>query len=315
MLRPSEFCSRAQAHARTLGSRARAHARRAPRLGAVALLLCCAASACVKKSDYDALQAKCTNEREELAQKLAAAEQRGISLEEALAKEQARAKELEAEVERLKGELEQNQARVLEQQNQLTEMVKNSSSMKASIQEMQEALNTLREQKKQTEARIAEFKKLLDSFKSLIDAGKLKVKVVRGRMVVELPSDVLFASGSIDLSEAGKAAVGEVGAIFVTMKDREFQIEGHTDDQPIKTARFPSNWELAAGRAIAVAHILIKSGLPPTSVSAASFGEFRPVASNTKPDTRAHNRRIEIVLVPDLSKVPGFEELEQIAKH
>jgi chemotaxis protein MotB len=279
------------------------------------LLCCCAASACVKKSDYEALQAKCQKEREELAAQLGAAEQKGVSLEEALAKEQARAKELEAEIERLKGELGESQTRVLEQQNQLTEMVKNSANMKASIQEMQEALNTLREQKKQTEARIAEFKKLLDSFKTLIDAGKLKVKVVRGRMVVELPSDVLFASGSIDLSEAGKAAVGEVGAIFVSMKDREFQIEGHTDDQPIKTARFPSNWELAAGRAIAVAQILIKSGLPPTRVSAASFGEFRPVASNAKPETRAQNRRIEIVLVPDLSKVPGFEELEQAAKN
>jgi chemotaxis protein MotB len=294
--------------------RARA-ARRASTLGSIALLSCCiAASACVKKSDYDALQAKCRQEQDDLAKALGAANQKGVSLEDALAKEQARAKELEAEVERLKAELADTQARVVEQQNQLTEMVKSSSNMKASIQEMQEALNTLREQKKQTEARIAEFKKLLDSFKSLIDAGKLKVKVVRGRMVVELPSDVLFASGSIDLSEAGKAAVGEVGAIFVSMKDREFQIEGHTDDQPIKTARFPSNWELAAGRAIAVSQILIKAGLPPTRVSAASFGEFRPVTSNAK-ETRAQNRRIEIVLVPDLSKVPGFEELDQVAKN
>jgi chemotaxis protein MotB len=310
MLRLSTFRVRARRRVSTVRSRARA---RSSTL--VVLLACClAASACVKKSDYEALQAKCKSEQEELAQKLGAAEQKGVSLEQALAKEQARAKELEGEVERLKGELADSQARVLEQQNQLTEMVKSSSNMKASIQEMQEALNTLREQKKQTEARIAEFKKLLDSFKSLIDAGKLKVKVVRGRMVVELPSDVLFASGSIDLSEAGKAAVGEVGAIFVSMKDREFQIEGHTDDQPIKTARFPSNWELAAGRAIAVAQILIKSGLPPTRVSAASFGEFRPVTSNAK-ETRAQNRRIEIVLVPDLSKVPGFEELEHAAKN
>jgi chemotaxis protein MotB len=126
---------------------------------------------------------------------------------------------------------------------------------------------------------------------------------------------VLFGSGSIDLSEGGKAAVADVGSIFVTMKDREFQVEGHTDDQPIKTARFPSNWELAAGRSIAVAQILIKSGLPPTRVSAASFAEFRPVASNAKPETRGQNRRIEIVLVPDLSKVPGFEELEHAAKN
>ena len=98
------------------------------------------------------------------------------------------------------------------------------------------------------------------------------------------------------------------------MADRQFQVEGHTDDQPIKTTRFPNNWWLASGRAIAVAEILIKAGLQTTAVSAASFGEFRPITSNSTPQGRAQNRRIEIVLVPDLSKVPGFEELDRAAR-
>jgi chemotaxis protein MotB len=63
-----------------------------------------------------------------------------------------------------------------------------------------------------------------------------------------------------------------------------------------------------------VAQILIKSGLQPNKVSAASFAEFRPVASNKDATGRAQNRRIEIVLVPDLSKVPGFEELQSVSK-
>jgi chemotaxis protein MotB len=280
-------------------------------VGVLSLLL---ASGCVKRTDYDALKVQSAREIGGLEAQLSEQQRKTQSLEEALAQEQAKSKQLSDEIARLTGELEAAQAKIAEQQNQIAEMVKNSSTLKASIEEMQDALAVLREQKRQTEARVAEFRKLLESFKALIDAGKLKVKVVRGRMVVELPSDVLFASGSIDLSEVGKASVAEIGAIFVTMKDREFQVEGHTDDQPIKTARFPSNWELAAGRAIAVSQILIKAGLPPTRVSAASFGEFRPVASNKKPESRAHNRRIEIVLVPDLSKVPGFEELEAAAK-
>ena len=274
-----------------------------------------ALSGCVKKSDYQALEARSKREHDELSAQLAAEKERGTTLEAALLQEQAKSKALGERVSELEAELSAEKARFVAQQQQLTEMVKSSTSMKASIQEMQDALNVLREQKRQTEARIAEFKKLLNSFKSLIDAGKLKVKVVRGRMVVELPSDVLFASGSIELSQAGKIAIGEVGTIFVTMKDREFQIEGHTDDQPIRTARFPSNWELAAGRAIAVSQILIKSGLPPTRISASSFAEFRPVAQNDKPELRAQNRRIEIVLVPDLSQVPGFDELEKAAKN
>lgn len=285
----------------------------------VPVLLACAlaapATGCVKKSEYEALEARSKADHDTLSAQLAQEKERGASLEAALAQEQANSKALGEQIEQLKTELAAAQERYVAQQQQLTEMVKNSTSMKASIQEMQEALNVLREQKRQTEARVAEYKKLLNSFKSLIDAGKLKVKVARGRMIVELPSDVLFGSGSIDLSEAGKTSISEVGAIFVTIKDREFQIEGHTDNQPIKTARFPSNWELAAGRAIAVSQILIKAGLPPERVSAASFGEFRPVAANDKPESRAQNRRIEIVLVPDLSKVPGFEELEQAAKN
>lgn len=279
----------------------------------VAIALC--GVGCVKKSDYEALEARAKKDHEAFQAELSAGQEREKTLEQALAEAQAKIAAQDEAIAQLKSDLADAEARFVEQQQRLTEMVKNSTSLKASIQEMQDALSALREQKRQTEARVAEFKKLLDSFKSLIDAGKLKVKVVRGRMVVELPSDVLFASGSIELSEAGKSAVNEVGQIFVTMKDREFQVEGHTDDQPIRTARFPSNWELAAGRAIAVSQILIKAGVSPTQVSAASFADNRPVASNATPQSRAQNRRIEIVLVPDLSKVPGFEELEKVAKN
>jgi chemotaxis protein MotB len=274
------------------------------------LVSLCLLTGCVKRTDYDALKVQSAHDLGALEAQLAEQKKQTQTVEQALAEEQEKLKQANAEIERLNGELAAAKAQIEEQQNQLAEMLKNSSSLKSSIEEMQAALAVLREQKRQSEERVAEFRKLLESFKSLIDAGKLKVKVVRGRMVVELPSDVLFASGSIDLSTGGKTSVAEIGAIFVTMKGREFQVEGHTDDQPIKTDRFPSNWELAAGRAIAVAQILIKSGLPPTRVSAASFGEFRPVANNKKPESRAQNRRIEIVLVPDLSKVPGFEELE-----
>jgi chemotaxis protein MotB len=277
--------------------------------------------ACVKKSEYEALTKRCDTQSEGQKQALAGEQEKSRALALELAQEQGKAQaqadeiaRLSAQLQALGGQLEAAHAHEAELESQLSEVVRNSSSLKASIQEMQSALAALQEQRRQTEARVAEYKKLLESFKSLIDAGKLKVKVVAGRMVIELPSDILFASGSIDLSEAGKESLAQVGAIFAQMRDRKFQVEGHTDDQPIHTSRFPSNWELAAGRAIAVASVLIKSGVAPTHVSAASFGEFRPATSNSKPEGRAQNRRIEIVLVPDLSKVPGFEELERASR-
>ncbi|MEY4510035.1 MAG: hypothetical protein RLZZ450_2157 [Pseudomonadota bacterium] len=273
----------------------------------LALACVLTSSACVKKSDYEALQAKDAALQKSLEDSLASEREHAASLDQALKSEQARSNAQAEEIARLQSELDAAQKKI-------SEMVGDSSKLKASIQEMTTALAALNEQKRQTDARIAEYRKLLSSFQALIDAGKLKVKVVNGRMIVELPSDVLFASGSIDLSEAGKASISEIGTILAPMSDRQFQVEGHTDDQPIKTARFPNNWWLASGRAIAVAEILIKAALQPTSVSAASFGEFQPITSNATPQGRAQNRRIEIVLVPDLSKVPGFEDLDRAAK-
>jgi len=273
----------------------------------LALALLSSAPACVKKSEYEALQAKSAEQQKALEGQLASERERATGLEQALHEEQAKASAQADEIARLKSDLEEAQKRI-------TAMVHDSSKLKSSIQEMETALAALSEQKRQTEARIAEYRKLLGSFQALIDAGKLKVKVVDGRMIVELPSDVLFASGSIELSEAGKTSITEIGGILASMKDRQFQVDGHTDDQPIKTSRFPNNWWLASGRAIAVAEILVKAALPPTAVSAASFGQFRPITSNATPAGRAQNRRIEIVLVPDLSKVPGFEDLERAAK-
>lgn len=281
---------------------------------ALGLCLVGALGGCVKKSTYESLVAQTKANEKRMNDEARAAKEHAQLLEGALTGDQKKVASQAVEIARLTEELERAQANILDQQNQLTAMVRDSSSLKASIQDMQSALAALNEQRKQTEARIAEYKKLLASFQRLIDAGKLKVKVVAGRMIVELPSDVLFGSGSVELSDGGRGSITEIGAILGTMKDRQFQIEGHTDDQPIKTTRFPNNWALAAGRATAVAEILVKSGLSPTNVSAASFGEYRPVTSNAKPEGRSLNRRIEIVLVPDLSKVPGFEDLQRASK-
>ncbi len=156
------------------------------------------------------------------------------------------------------------------------------------------------------------FRELLTRFKSLIDAGKLRIKIVGGRMVLELPTDILFPSGSATLSEEGQAALEEVGAGLAQMSDREFQVEGHTDDVPIDTRRFPDNWALAAGRALGVRATLEAAGMKPSQLSAASFAQTRPVQDNDTAAGKAANRRIEIVLLPDLSSLPGSEELEAL---
>ncbi|MBI5526488.1 MAG: flagellar motor protein MotB [Deltaproteobacteria bacterium] len=193
-------------------------------------------------------------------------------------------------------------------------MLKDKSRLQASIDEMKTALAELSKRKAEADARLNEFKALLDRFKALIDAGKLQVKIVDGRMVVALASDVLFGSGSAKLSADGKGAIGEVGKILSDIPGRKFQVEGHTDNVPMKTAQYPSNWELAAARALTVVKAMVDAGMPADRISAASFGEFKPAKPNDSPEGKASNRRIDIVVVPDLSSLPGFDELKKVGQ-
>ncbi|MCB9547460.1 MAG: OmpA family protein [Myxococcales bacterium] len=254
-------------------------------------LLLVLATGCVRQSTYDALKGECDADR--------------ARLDLALSEEQAKAEQLRREVEAL-------ELRIQALTDEKANLLKDQSQLEGSLAELQEALAELEKRKRAADARVAEFKSLLGRFQALVDAGRLRVKIVDGRMVVELATDVLFDSGKADLSDEGKEAITEVTGLLVGIPDRRFQVEGHTDNVPIKTARFPSNWELASARAITVIKTMIEAGMPTTRVSAASFGEFKPAETNETDEGRARNRRIEIVVVPDLSTLPGFEELQKI---
>jgi chemotaxis protein MotB len=144
----------------------------------------------------------------------------------------------------------------------------------------------------------------------MTDAGQLKVQIRGGRMLIALPNDVLFASGRADLKKEGKEALGQLAGVLKTFADRKFQIAGHTDDDPIKTARFPSNWELSTARAVDVTRYLVDQGMDPKQVSAVGYGEFDPVVANDSSEHKAQNRRIEIALQPNLAEVPGMDDLK-----
>jgi chemotaxis protein MotB len=217
--------------------------------------------------------------------------------------------ERDAKVAALEADLAAAQKKASDLENERAMLLKDQSQLNASIDEMKRALEELDQRKIATEARMEEYRQLLEKFKKLIDAGKLKVKIVDGRMVVELATDVLFDSGSAKLSDAGKAAIVEVSQVLATIPERDFQVEGHTDNVPIATAQYPSNWELASGRALTVMKTMVEAGMPATRISAASYADTRPVRANDTDDGKSANRRIEIVLVPDLSGLPGFDEL------
>ncbi len=236
-------------------------------------------------------------------------------LEGVLAKTREAVKDRDEERKDLEARLEvcaQDRTQLSQCQEDLARIIAEKGQLSSDIQEMTAALVELARQQKEAEARINEYRAVVEKFQALEAAGKLKIRVVDGRVVLELATDVLFASGRATLNRDGKAALLEVAAILSTLPDKRFQIEGHTDNVPIRTAQFPSNWELAADRSISVVKTLIDGGMAPESVSAASYGEHRPIETNDTREQKAANRRIEIVMVPDLSQLPGFDELERL---
>ena len=182
------------------------------------------------------------------------------------------------------------------------------ASMEANLQATRSELDALRVQRAETEKRLAAFKDLTDKLQKMIDTGKLTVKTRNGSMVVALPAEVLFPSGSADLSEAGQLSVLEVGIILKQFTGRRFMVVGHTDDLPIKSTIYKDNWELSTGRATTVTKFLVKAGMDAKAVIAAGHGEFDPIASNKSKDGREKNRRIEIVLMPAISELPPMPE-------
>jgi chemotaxis protein MotB len=184
--------------------------------------------------------------------------------------------------------------------------------LESSLADTRKALEESAKRKAEADKRMAEYTELVRKFKSLMDAGRLSVKIVNGQMVVALSSDILFSSGSASLSKEGRASILEVTKVLAEINNRKFQIVGHTDDVPIATATFSSNWELASARALTVLKEMVGGGMPAPQVSAASAGQYSPAKPNDSRENRAFNRRIEIVVLPDLSSLPGFEELSRM---
>ena len=166
----------------------------------------------------------------------------------------------------------------------------------------------LRKAQAQAEARAAQFRKLVTQFKALTDAGKLQVEIRENRMIVRLGDKILFDPGKTDLKPEGKDALTQVAAVLKDLPNRNYQVAGHTDNVPIKSKRFRSNWDLSTARAVEVVNYMISSGLDAKRLSAAGYADQSPVAPNDTPDNMAKNRRIEITLVPNLDDLPPIDD-------
>ncbi|HUJ62165.1 MAG TPA: OmpA family protein [Kofleriaceae bacterium] len=256
------------------------------------LLLVVALAGCVRSSTYQ----KALDENASLKQQLADSQKKEADAEKTLGD---KIKDLEAQL----GQLD------MTAKNKEAELGKTASELgkvKGQQAATENELAELRRQHDAAEKRLAAYKALQEKFRALVDTGKLQVVFRNGQMTLKLPSGILFPSGSAELSKGGQAALGEVVKVLNQFTDRRFMVAGHTDNQPIKTAVFKNNWYLSTARANSVVQYMIKEGFPAKNLAAAGYGEFDPVADNTTDAGREQNRRIEIILVPNLEELPSL---------
>ena len=137
--------------------------------------------------------------------------------------------------------------------------------------------------------------------KSVADIEGINIKSDPRGIVVTLSNDTAFMSGSADIRDKMASALQSLSEVLKKNPGR-IVIEGHTDDIPLASAKFKSNWDLSAARAASVLYVFIQQGLDPNRFIIAGYGEYRPLTSNTTMEGRAINRRVEIVLAPATMK-------------
>lgn len=131
---------------------------------------------------------------------------------------------------------------------------------------------------------------------TLIDDEDVIIRQVGDWLEVEIKSSFLFASGDARLSRAAVPVMGQIADVLSPVAN-PIQVEGFTDNQPISTARFPSNWELSAARAASVVNLMDRFGVDPRRMSAVGYGEYKPIADNDTEQGRQKNRRVVLVVL------------------
>lgn len=169
---------------------------------------------------------------------------------------------------------------------------------------LQKASNVPKEQRRVLRAKMRNMAQAIaEAMAPLVREGQVRVTETSRGVTVEINASVLFDPGDAQLDPRAVAALQAVAQILAPT---EFPVvvEGHTDNTPISTAQFPSNWELSVVRAARVVRLFIDAGVVPQRVTASGFGDQRPVADNDSPEGRARNRRVSILIDSPNDDIP-----------
>ncbi len=168
---------------------------------------------------------------------------------------------------------------------------------------LEKELETEKQTRQRREAEIAEmsgtYQSLVDGLESELESGQVEIQRLKGQLQVRAVDKILFDSGSAKIKPAGRSVLAKLAGEFKNLKGYKIRVDGHTDNVPIATAAFPSNWELSATRASRVVRYLVDQGVDPGVLSATGYADNRPLVENDSAKNRSRNRRIELLLIPE----------------
>ena len=156
-----------------------------------------------------------------------------------------------------------------------------------------------REQLERAERQLGQIaNRLSEALAPLVKQGVITVRRTELWIEVEINSDILFGTGSAALGADARETLGKLADVLLDAPNG-VRVEGHTDNLPIATAQFPSNWELSAARAASVVHLFADHGVQPQRLAMVGYGEFRPRESNDAAAGRNRNRRVMVIILAD----------------
>lgn len=212
---------------------------------------------------------------------------------------------------RMTRDMKQQHERLLAMQETLHESTYNNQQLADSLELREKKVAELERIVNESQKAISELKGNLST--ALLDFGKsdLTIEQRNGKIYVSLSEKLLFKSSSIKVDPKGVQALKQLAGVLETTPDIHILIEGHTDNVPIsgKSKYLQDNWDLSVLRATSIVKILVNAGVKPNRLTPAGRGKNLPVVSNDTPAHKALNRRIEIIITPDLDKL--FAILEQ----
>ena len=150
-----------------------------------------------------------------------------------------------------------------------------------------------------------------EQFADLIDDDLVQVNSNEFWLQVDINSNVLFSSGKAEPNLQARAIFDEIAQMLKGF-DNPIQVEGFTDDVPINTPQFPSNWELSAARAASIVKLLMEGEVAPERLSAVGYGEYRPISDNATEAGRVQNRRVALMISRERIERPRVSELSKV---